>query len=345
MHSFLKLHLNDDHCFLCGCSLDDGTRSDEHVIPKWLQAKYRLWDQRLVLLNDTDIPYRQLLIPCCARCNNEPLAELENEVSILLLQPFRSLTTVEEHRVFQWCSKILYGLLHREMMLQVDRTGRSEGTIIKQEFLEGLTTFHHFMTSIRSPMRFEGFVPYSLFVAETLTYSTAAKNFDYFDFIVMGRPDDLTLVLCLAIRVEHYGIICVFQDNGFQRLHFKDQFDRFTGVPLHPIQFLELACKSACKHSLLSFSPKYHSLVSPDPADEIVVVPANSPEGAIWNDWNKERYASVFCKLAQRSGFDVPPPEQLYVNGQHYTWLSDPSGKPLRITEQDELIARTDQSA
>lgn len=47
MHSFLKLRLNDDHCVLGGCSLDDDSRSDEHVIPKWLQAKYDLWNQKL----------------------------------------------------------------------------------------------------------------------------------------------------------------------------------------------------------------------------------------------------------------------------------------------------------
>ncbi|MCX6586593.1 MAG: hypothetical protein NTX13_08445 [Acidobacteria bacterium] len=342
MNSFLKGHLNDEHCFLCGCGLHDGNRSDEHVIPRWLQGKYNLWNQKLSLLNDTDIPYRRLLIPCCKQCNNERLAPLENEVVSLLLQPFRSPTGAEEHRLFQWCSKILYGLLHRQMMLQADRTSRSEGTIVKREFLDNLTTFHHFMTSIVRPMRFEGFVPYSLFAAETLTYEATAKNFDYFDFLLMGQPDDLTVALCLAIRVEHFGVICVFQDNGFQREYFKDQFERFGGMPLHPIQFLELACKSACKHSLLSFSPKYHSIASPDVADEIVILPANSPRGTIWKDWSEARYASVFCYLAERSGFSVPPPEEMYVNGQHYTWLSDPNGRPLRLTEQDEQRLRRD---
>jgi hypothetical protein len=51
------------------------------------EAKYNLWNQKPSLLNVTDIPYRRLLIPCCTRCNNEPLAQLENEVSSLLLQP------------------------------------------------------------------------------------------------------------------------------------------------------------------------------------------------------------------------------------------------------------------
>jgi hypothetical protein len=222
------------------------------------------------------------------------------------------------------------------MILQSDRTGCSPGTIVKREFLENLTTFHHFLTSIILPIRFDGFVPYSLFVTEALTYPAAHKNFDYFDFITMGQPDDQALVLCLAIRVEQFGIICVFQDNGLQKLRFQEQFDRFNGIALHPIQFLELACKSACKQSSLSFSPRYHSIESSYPSHAIGVLPANFPERKIWKDWSEARYASVFCDLAERSGFDVPPPEKLYVNGQHHTWLSDVNGRALRITEDDE---------
>jgi hypothetical protein len=336
VHSFLKLHLDDDHCFLCGRILDEHNRTDEHVIPKWLQSKFTLWSKKLTLLNGSTIPYRQLLIPCCSSCNNESLAQLEAEISNLLLQPFRRLSIGEEHKLFQWCSKLLYGLLHREMSLQLNRGVRSQGKIVRRQFLEDLTTFHHFMTSIICPMRFEGFVPYSLFVAETLVFSNAEKNFDYFDFIELGPADDPILALCLVIRVEQFGIICIFQDNGYQRRFCQGQLDRFTGIPLHPIQFLELACTAACRQSLLSFSPRYHSIASTDPRDEIVVLPANFPDGHIWNDWSEQRYAFLFCSLARQSGFHVPPPEKLYQNGKRYSWLWDADGNPMKIPEEEE---------
>jgi hypothetical protein len=52
-------------CFLCGRRLGTKNRADEHVIPKWVQKGFRLWNARLHLLNQTTIPYRQLTIPFC----------------------------------------------------------------------------------------------------------------------------------------------------------------------------------------------------------------------------------------------------------------------------------------
>src|SRR5262249_35334617 len=77
LRAVLEHPYEKETCFLCACALNNANRSDEHVIPRWLQREFNLWDQRLTLLNDTDIPYRQLTIPCCTRCNNETFAPLE----------------------------------------------------------------------------------------------------------------------------------------------------------------------------------------------------------------------------------------------------------------------------
>ena len=52
-------------CFLCRCELTRQNRTDEHVIPKWVQRRFDLWNETLEMLNGTTIPYRQLIIPCC----------------------------------------------------------------------------------------------------------------------------------------------------------------------------------------------------------------------------------------------------------------------------------------
>jgi hypothetical protein len=344
MESFLKKHLKENHCFLCGKKMKKSTRSDEHIIPEWLQHEHNLWNQQLVLLNHTPIPYRQLLIPCCVKCNNEPLAKMEKEVGKLLMGSFRKPTKRDEFRLFQWCSKILYGLLHKEMSLLADRTHKSSESIVKREFLEDLTTFHHFMTSIRRPFEFVGFKPYSIFVVETLAFKDSKRNFDYFDFIALGKPGEMSVVLCLAVRVKHYGIICVFQDNGFQKQTFQDQFDRFAGTPLHPIQFLELTCKAAYKHSLLSFSPRYHSIAGESPDSKVAVLPATFPHGAIWRDWDNDTYAHVLYSLAQRSGFGVPPFDEFCEGEKTHSWLNDKKGKPMRLTQDDEQIIKRERN-
>ena len=59
-----------DKCFLCGSDLKSENYSVEHIFPKWLQNKFRLWNQELILLNGTAIKYRRLTIPCCKNCNS-----------------------------------------------------------------------------------------------------------------------------------------------------------------------------------------------------------------------------------------------------------------------------------
>src|SRR6185437_5829167 len=61
-------------CFLCGRRLGIRNRSDEHVIPRWVQDRFGLWNERLNLLNGSSIPYRQLTVPCCRTCNNVHLS-------------------------------------------------------------------------------------------------------------------------------------------------------------------------------------------------------------------------------------------------------------------------------
>ena len=71
-----------DKCFLCGTSLTAAdVNSAEHVLPKWLQHRFNLWNEELVLTNRTSIPYRQATIPCCTACNNGSLGNLESEIS------------------------------------------------------------------------------------------------------------------------------------------------------------------------------------------------------------------------------------------------------------------------
>jgi hypothetical protein len=61
-----------DTCFLCRCELTQLNRTDEHVIPRWVQGCFDLWNDILELVNGMTIPYRQLTIPCCFTCNSSP---------------------------------------------------------------------------------------------------------------------------------------------------------------------------------------------------------------------------------------------------------------------------------
>lgn len=56
------------------------SHTDEHIFPKWLQNRFQLWNQNLILINRTNIRYRQLKVPCCRFCNNDHLSGIENRI-------------------------------------------------------------------------------------------------------------------------------------------------------------------------------------------------------------------------------------------------------------------------
>lgn len=328
MISFDHYQLDDGHCFLCGASLTDETRSVEHVFPDWLQRTLSLRNERLNLLNGTSIPYRQLVIPCCIECNNVPLADMENDVSKLLLGPFRQPNSHEETRLFQWCSKILYGLMYREMSLRGDLKDPKASAIMPREFMEGRATFHHFMTSIRRPFEFIGFVPYSIFAIETLVLDNARSSFDFRDFVLFDDEGEFRFVGVLAIRVQHFGIICIPNDWGQQKRHFQSLYDRFHDTPLSPIQFLELAVSAAYKHSLLKFTPLYNSFAGDMTDSPVIVQPAICPIGEIWAPWDNKRFAEIFATAARSWDPNAPSFEFFFQDGKVRSYLYDENGDP-----------------
>ncbi|MGC2743214.1 MAG: hypothetical protein WA672_08500 [Candidatus Angelobacter sp.] len=85
--------------------------TDEHVIPKWVQQRYDLWNQRLTLLNKTEISYRQLTIPCCVTCNGTHLNKIETAMQQACDAGAQAVRDLLSQTVFIWMGKILYGLL------------------------------------------------------------------------------------------------------------------------------------------------------------------------------------------------------------------------------------------
>ncbi|CUP05012.1 Uncharacterised protein [Clostridium baratii] len=81
---FNQMTFDYDKCFLCGEELNSNNSTVEHVFPKWLQHKFDLWNKKLILLNGSEIQYKNLTIPCCKNCNNNYLSnELEKKFRML----------------------------------------------------------------------------------------------------------------------------------------------------------------------------------------------------------------------------------------------------------------------
>ena len=84
-------------CFVCGKTAD----TVEHLFPKWLQRKFNLWDESLIIPNKTSITYKALTVPCCKKCNNEVFSELERKISS---------GKETERDIWRWANKIHFAL-------------------------------------------------------------------------------------------------------------------------------------------------------------------------------------------------------------------------------------------
>lgn len=155
-------------CFMCGAVLDGTNRTDEHVFPRWLQAKHDLRDQRIYLLNNTTIAYSQLTIPCCRRCNNEYLSSIEAKVKAAFAEGVSAVRDMDQRTLFLWLAKVSYGLTYREHFLPIDRTAAVRAPITPVELVEQFRVHHLLLQAARSEVKWSDF-PASIRIFETKT--------------------------------------------------------------------------------------------------------------------------------------------------------------------------------
>ena len=157
-HAVLDRMFGQSTCFLCGRRLGTKNRADEHVIPRWLQERFHLWNQRLFLPNRTRILYRHLKIPCCKECNNERLSKIEASMRAAAERGPEEVAALDPIVLFIWLGKILYGLLYKEFFLRLDRQNPRKGRIVSRSLLRRFDAHHLFLQAVRAPMEFRDFL-------------------------------------------------------------------------------------------------------------------------------------------------------------------------------------------
>ncbi len=296
-------------CFLCGCRLGNKNRTDEHVIPKWIQRKYKLANQQLHLLNGTTIPYRQLTVPCCLMCNNQHLQPLETRMSLAVAKGAAGVRSIAQHELFLWLGKLFYGLLYRELFLPWDRAGNTSAKITSKALLEQYRMHHLFLQSARVPMTFMGFSPASILIVSTQEPDDVRLGWDF--------RDELN-TMCIACRMGTVGVVAVLQDGGAQMASFPlMQLDRRK---LHPIQFTEVIAQVTYRGMLFNRTPKY--VIADGDPKTVIQMPLGGMSGKpLYEDWNQHHYAQILCEIT-----GVPMDRLFHPPDQVMTWLRNSDG-------------------
>lgn len=312
-------------CFACGG--ESSTGAGEHVLPRWLQKKYSLNNERLQLLNGTLIPYRQLTIPCCGDCNTTFLSNLENQVQALDGACF-PLGPMQRLSLARWLAKILVGILTKEAVIPYDRREPSGGPIIPSSVLEHFNQAQLLIQTARKETKFSSLhcdFPFTLYGYQIEEDS----RFGAFDLLtcVFGQS--------VAIRMGTIGAIFV-NDGGLQHhVGFHGPFE-LNGHRLHPIQFSEIAARVHYKSMLRVATHAYQTVETPTEVrvEQLDVVPLTNetlPDGSwkIFEPWDDQECAKLISKY--RSYDYGPVLDQ--GSGALMTTLVDGEGQPRPSTD------------
>lgn len=287
------------YCFLCGNKITKKGYSQEHIFPKWLLNKYKLWTNRLTLLNKKTLQYKQIKIPCCSICNGK-LGNLEKKIASAANDGYKKFIKIPKIFIFQWLLKIIYLILYKETDILLDPSNPLKGSIVHKKILENFRTSHLFLQSVRIKSKFHKPPPWSIFIFQIQKNKERKLNFDYKDNIPL---------LSVAIRMDDIGIIACLQDNNISEKFFQKEFKKLQKKLLHPIQFDELIAKIFYQRSLLNRTPKYIS-ISNGPQLEIISLPLQGfSTNPIYDKWNVKDYArflSLFLKLPYENCYKSP---------------------------------------
>ncbi len=97
--------------------------TEEHIIPKWLQKKYNLYNQLLTIPNGTRIPYTKVKIPVRSE-DNLIFGNIEKNIS-------EGKYNIDE--IYLWGFKIHIGLLMMDSKLKINRKDSYSDTIFNIE--------------------------------------------------------------------------------------------------------------------------------------------------------------------------------------------------------------------
>jgi hypothetical protein len=138
------MHDISTHCPLCGKPTSEGSHTDEHIFPGWLQRQYHLANLHLEIPNFLNKQYRTVRIGICARCNNETFSALETAIAPALTAQDTFYATRSE--VFDstdiaiWLGKILWLLVRKGHSVEDHNTRNLEKLerIVPEDLLPGL---------------------------------------------------------------------------------------------------------------------------------------------------------------------------------------------------------------
>lgn len=245
-----------DGCFVCGASPATHPFNDEHIVPRWILRRYRLFEKEITLPTGERRRYGGYRVPCCVACNTLLGERIETPVSEMLAGNFagvseRLQSPTNKELIFKWLALLFLKVHLKDKVVPVHKDRRLGSSVISD--LYDWADLHHIHAVARAPYTgaiVESMVLGSFFVVEVDDVTSA----DDWDFV------DLTFAQAIAVRIGRVGIVAVLNDAGAAESAWSHRLKLIDG-PISGSQFRELAAMFAVANDAILVRPSFGTLI------------------------------------------------------------------------------------
>lgn len=288
---FLNNKIVTDKCFLTGANLANENNSI-HVFPDWVMDRFNLRDKKFKMIDQvSSFSYEELTLPCSEKVFNA-FYDLEKEVQHAFTGGFEALKSFPEDKLFLWISKIIYGVLYHDLLLEEKNLKRKDKELeLSPRLQERFSLFHLMLQSVILPIQFKGSKPWSI----SIVRDKYAKDIFHY------RDNPINLAFSLGIN--GFGIIACLQDNGLVKKELQPLLQKINDNNLHPIQFEELCARYHYLNYLLQYKVQYN--ITDDKSGvtiEALTVDSNFSL-PIFGKWDEKVYAQLLAVYWSPWGF------------------------------------------
>jgi len=280
---FEKFDFTPETCFLTGQKLYS-SKEKISVFPEWLLDRYSLRDKTFKMLDESNLHYQEMKIPCSVNVIDDAIQPLEMEIENAFAAGYEEVIKVPEKRLIQWMAKLIYGVLYNDITIeQRKHATRGKEFKLSNDLQDRFEKLHLILQSLVVPMDFEGTKFWSIHIAKI---KISKDIFNYKD-----DPNNLNF----SLGMNDFGIVACLQDNGAVGANQREITDKFSNKTLHPIQFEELCARFIYANYLLNSYAEY----SVKTTEEKVIIessPLTHPVNkSLFELWNDDMFAQVLA--------------------------------------------------
>ncbi|MBS1548793.1 MAG: hypothetical protein JSS94_02840 [Bacteroidetes bacterium] len=280
-YPFRDLNFDDQTCFLSGEKATELLT----IFPEWFMDRFNFRNDSFEMMDKLkSVTYGELTIPCSLPVK-KAWEKLDENIQKAFDQGYDAISTMDDHLLFLWLGRMVYGTLFHEMSMEKKRLSKYEKTLQVSPFLkERFGLFHLMLQSIIHPMEFIG---------EKKPWSITVVKVKFSEDIMNYRDDTVNLMFSLA--VNGFGIIASLHDNQVVADHQINILEKIGKQTLHPIQFEELYARFHYSNYLLQYEPEFIIEKQEDKLTiEALPIKENS-QRPLFGFWDEDMFASVLA--------------------------------------------------